>query len=350
MYHQEKTILKYTHFIASDIGGRQENQDNYGFVETKFGALFIVCDGMGGANGGEIASELAVKTTIKEFQNSNELSPSRALLNAIQRANKKIWYLSNQNPNLHGMGTTIVALLINNEKAISCHVGDSRIYQIHKGNLVFKTQDHSKVFELVRRGIITEEQARLSDESNIILRALGTNERVDVEINENISFAKGDRFFLCTDGISGALPEMQLIRLINQQKSPEDTVIDLIQTINGIKNEEGGGHDNLTIGIVDLNFSSKLKPKTKMKTKIVIAVLLILLSISLLFNVMQCVSKINSCHIKEEKPEVDTLKTQTENNDDSLKRIDRSDTVFFETTPLHKAMQFNENPSDTINK
>jgi serine/threonine protein phosphatase PrpC len=273
--------------IASDIGGRNQNQDYYGSDETKFGVIFIVCDGIGGSNGGEIASKLAVKTTLEQLHNSTEIDPSKALISAIQYANSIVWNQSNQKSDLKGMGTTIVALLINNEKAISCHVGDSRIYLIRKGKIVFRTEDHSRVYELAKRGIITEEQARLSEESNIILRSIGTKNSVKVAINDDLSFEIGDRFILCSDGVSGSLPESMLIKLINQKKPSQDLTKEVIHTINKIGFENGGGHDNLTVAIIDIEFNSKLKPKMKMKTKIALWVSLSLLFVSLVLNVLQ---------------------------------------------------------------
>ena len=148
--------------IQSRIGGRQENQDFYGTAKTKFGNLIVVCDGMGGYNGGRYAAELAVNTILKSMETTPETELQNALQNAINEANTTIWNEAHANPEFKNMGTTVTALLITPEKAIACHVGDSRIYQIRKGEIIFRTFDHSHVFELVKAGLLTEEEARLS--------------------------------------------------------------------------------------------------------------------------------------------------------------------------------------------
>lgn len=334
--------------IASDVGGRKENQDSFGTIQSKLGLIVVICDGMGGASGGKIASELAVETFLSQIKHTTEPDPLKALISAIQLANTKIWKLAKQMTDLLGMGTTLVAILINDEKAIVCHVGDSRLYQIRRGKILFKTKDHSKVYELVKRGIITEEQARLSDESNIILRALGNKEHVDIEINDQLSFEKGDRFMLCSDGISGALPESQLLTIINQKIKPGILTNEVIHKINKIKFENGGGHDNLTIGIIDVKFNSKLRPKTKMKTKIILSALVFLLMLSLLFNVLLYFGKINADDKEQIEPQIDTLKNQIEGNKEDLNRIEQSDTLLLETAPLNKVIQVLEQQSDSI--
>ena len=178
------------------IGGRTENQDSFGYSETKHGLLIVVCDGMGGAKGGKSASQLAVNTIIHEVENSELKSKTEILVQAIAKANEIVYRTSHARKDLAGMGTTAVALLIDDEKATAAHIGDSRIYQIRGQRKVFRTFDHSMVFELVKRGTISEEQARLSAESNVILRAIGTKPEIDIEVNHDLPYLKGDRFLL----------------------------------------------------------------------------------------------------------------------------------------------------------
>lgn len=155
------------------------------------------------------------------------------------------------------MGTTVVALLITPERAICCHAGDSRIYQLRKGKIIHRTSDHSHVFDLVRQGKMTEEQARLSDKSNVITRSLGTKLALNVEITENLSYKTGDRFFLCTDGIWSMIPESQLIEMISEEDYVESVVSNLIKTINAIGIASGGNHDNLTAALLEMEMNSK---------------------------------------------------------------------------------------------
>jgi serine/threonine protein phosphatase PrpC len=244
-------------YIQSNIGGRAENQDFYGSAQTKFGELIIVCDGMGGHNGGRYAAEKAVQIIIDEVIKSNDTNPAIALQKAILTANEAIWQESSTNASLEGMGSTVVALLVTPERAICCHVGDSRIYQLRKGKILHRTSDHSHVFDLVRQGKMTEEQARLSDKSNVITRSLGTKLALNVEVTDNLSYKTGDRFFLCTDGIWSMIPENQLIELISKEGDAESVVSNLIKTINAIGIALGGNQDNLTAALLEVEMNSK---------------------------------------------------------------------------------------------
>jgi serine/threonine protein phosphatase PrpC len=263
-------MIKYNYAPKSAIGGRKENQDTEGSCVTKLGFLSIVCDGMGGAAGGKTASTMAVNIIMQEVLNSKTNVPAQALMMAIKKANQEIYNRGKQQPEFRGMGTTVTALIINNEKATIAHAGDSRVYQLRDGKKVFRTNDHSKVFELVKRGILTEEQARLSEESNIIQRALGIDSDIEVEINDNIPFLKGDLFMLCTDGVCGSLPEEDLLQLLKKEKDINKLSENVIQQIDLLGNQQGGGHDNLTLAFVKPLSDSKLDVIIDMKTKITI--------------------------------------------------------------------------------
>jgi protein phosphatase len=264
---------KYTKHIVSLKGGREENQDSFGESETKHGHLFVVCDGMGGMKGGKTASQLAVNVIIEEVSVSLLTDPDEILTVAIKRANSVVYQTSRTHEDLQGMGTTVVALLIDDEKATAAHVGDSRIYQVRGGRKVFRTFDHSMVFELVKRGRITEEQARLSAESNVINRAVGTKPDVQVEINPVLAYRKKDRFLLCSDGVCGAVPEKELLRLITRNKSVEKTAESVAETIDKAGFDNGGGHDNLTLALIETTVHSKIKPVMDRRSKIIIGIL-----------------------------------------------------------------------------
>lgn len=244
-------------YIQSNIGGRTENQDFYGSAQTKFGELIIVCDGMGGHNGGRHAAEKAVQIIIKEVTKSNDTNPAKALQGAILKANEAIWQESATNASLKGMGSTVVALLVTPEKAICCHLGDSRVYHLRKEKVLHRTSDHSLVFDLVRQVRITEEHARLSDKSNVITRSLGIRPTVNVETTDNLSYHIGDRFFLCTDGIWSMIPESRLIEMISEEGNVESIITNLIDKINTIGIAHGGNHDNLTAALLEMETSSK---------------------------------------------------------------------------------------------
>jgi len=237
---------------ASQIGGRTENQDCYKYTYTSLGLLAVICDGMGGANGGKIAAELAVSKIFEEVPASPKANPKEVIKEAILKANDAIFRESRNKPGLFGMGTTVTALLINENYAICFHVGDSRIYQFRKGNILFRTFDHSKVFEKVSIGILTEEEARVSPESIIITRALGTRPNVEVTVSDEITYNKGDRFLLCTDGIWGVVLETELTQMVSLEKPIEEVVKHLITYIDQLGIEEGGMHDNLTAILIEM--------------------------------------------------------------------------------------------------
>jgi serine/threonine protein phosphatase PrpC len=214
---------------------------------------------MGGHNGGRHAAELAVQIIVEEVSKSDEKNPFNALHTAIEKANAAIWNESQEDRSLKGMGTTVVALLLTSEKAISSHVGDSRIYQVRNGEILFRTYDHSHVFEMVKAGLITEEQARLSEKSNIITRALGIKSNVDIEITDNLSYQNGDRFLLCTDGIWGAIPESQLLEFIIQKGGVESVVSNLVTKVDAIGVANGNKHDNLTAALIEIEADSSFQ-------------------------------------------------------------------------------------------
>lgn len=263
-------------------GGRKENQDFYGYCQIHDGSLlFVVCDGMGGMRGGSTASREAVRVILEDAINSREKNPGQMLTNALKKANAAVFRLGKTHEELRGMGTTAVALLLSNEKATTAHTGDSRIYQLRGKNKVFRTFDHSLVFDLVKRGTLTEEQARLSADSNIINRALGMKADVEVEINDNLPYRKGDRFMLCTDGISGMVEEKKLLKMAAAKNTVKETVQELAHEIDGLGDDAGGGHDNMTAILIEMHANSDIKPVTKKKKKAVVFILALLLLVSI---------------------------------------------------------------------
>lgn len=293
--HQINTKLPFVCFGESRIGGRPENQDSFGYADTKFGLLVTVCDGMGGGPGGKVASSIAVKEIIDGvLETSGDETPSNALLKAIHRANHAILEAVDENPKLNGMGTTCTALLINKVSAIVAHVGDSRVYQLRGRRKVFRTFDHSMVFGLVKEKVITEEQARLSEQSNIITRALGLKPELEIDIKER-PYEKGDRFMLCTDGIHGTMPEPELIRRATEEGNLGQTVDNIATFVDGEGRKKGGGHDNLTLVIIETQNHSILKEKMSKLHKIVLIGLSALLIASVVLNITQCsrIKKLN---------------------------------------------------------
>ncbi|MGM9869127.1 MAG: PP2C family protein-serine/threonine phosphatase [Sodaliphilus sp.] len=243
----------------SGIGGRKENQDTYGGVGNPDKVILTVCDGMGGAAGGQTASGIAVREIIAHLCMipAQEITVE-SVKEAIQQANEAIYQHAAEVPQLREMGTTATVLVITQKAAFVAHVGDSRIYRIRKGKKAFRTFDHSKVFEMVQQGIITEEQARQSSFSNIITRALGIRPTVEPDAAE-IPYKKGDRFILCCDGIWNTEPEPDIIKLFAIKDSTQNVVKHVTATVNDKGIERGCEHDNLTIIMAEMKQNSELQ-------------------------------------------------------------------------------------------
>ena len=286
-------------FVDSRIGGRKENQDSAGFRETELGSLIVVCDGMGGMQGGSVASQLAVQTILETVALADKkTNPKTVLIQAIKNANAAIIEHGQNNPNLRGMGTTATVLLLTPYSALTAYVGDSRIYQLRNGKKIFRTFDHSMVFEMVKKRIISEEQARLSAQSNVILKALGVNADVEVEIAER-PYKKGDRFVLCSDGFWGAMPEEEFVRHL-VESNPIDKILEsTANVVESIGRNSGQEFDNLTAAILEMSNNSILKEKMNRTAKIIILVLTVLLLISLVFNISMVIqNKTNDGYCK----------------------------------------------------
>ena len=281
-------------FAESRIGGRAENQDSFGFKDTPLGFLITVCDGMGGGPGGKTASSIAVKEIIAGVMEADQQEKiSNILIKAIRRANMGIINLGNEQPALQGMGSTCTVLLINSKSATIAHVGDSRIYQFRGNSKIFRTFDHSMVFDLVKQKVITEEQARLSAQSNIITRALGIKPDLEVEVTER-PYEAGDRFLLCTDGIHGTVEEKSLVKSATNRKINLGPVVDGIATeIDNIGRTSGGGHDNLTLAIIETKLNSTLKEKMSKKIKQILLAIVAVCVISIVANVYLTITTIN---------------------------------------------------------
>lgn len=266
------------------IGGRSENQDSAGFADTPLGTIVVVCDGMGGLQGGKQASALAVNTVLDCFRCAeSDENPADVMRSAIEKANSAI-IDECRRMDCEGMGSTIIAILFNSRSAVVAQVGDSRAYQLRKGQKIFRTDDHSMVFDMVKANVITEEQARLSNCSNIILKALGISGTVEPDIVE-LPYLKGDRFVLCTDGFWSATDEKALLKALSKKESPDKLLASLTKKIDGIGEINGGTHDNLTAAIIDMQTNSILKDESRRKRLFERCFIYSLLVISLGFNI-----------------------------------------------------------------
>lgn len=272
----------------SIVGGRQENQDSFGSCDTPSGLVIAVCDGMGGLSYGKLASQIAVSSILSTMSVVDEnQNPVDYLASAVKKANSDILKFAQQNGVAYQMGCTATVLLLCPEYAVSVNVGDSRIYQFRNSKKVFRTFDDSAVFELVKNHILTEEEARRSNQSNIITKALGIADEVTPTIDV-LPYMKNDFFMLCTDGFWGCLPEKSLMKMVFMEKDLSKSLFKSVMYANHIGETKGGTHDNITAVMVKVNKESKLKVKMSKKNKLLFAVVLFLLVASVILNVVQC--------------------------------------------------------------
>ena len=234
----------------TDIGVvRNTNQDSFLCEKlTDEIAYAVVCDGMGGANGGEVASEVAAKEIFGALKSGirkdmTERSAELLFKTAIYNANKAVFNRSQTDKALLGMGTTAVAAIATDNCFYYAHVGDSRIYLAENGKLRHLTKDHSVVQSLVENGQLTEEEALLYPNRNIITRAIGVREEVEIDFN-TCRRENDDILLLCTDGLTNFVDDDSIYKIITEN-DPCDALTLLINAAN-----ENGGKDNITAVII----------------------------------------------------------------------------------------------------
>ncbi len=232
---------------------REHNEDTIAF-DADLG-LMVLADGMGGYNAGEVASGIAVKTIVNLVRDSadrEDLSAldqatgltrrSIVLRDAVLRANKVIFQTAKTQPQCEGMGTTVVGALFYDDRVTIAHVGDSRMYRVRGNKLEQVTSDHSLLQELVDRGFYSPEEAQRAANKNYVTRALGVEPAVEVEIQEDV-VQKGDRYIICSDGLSDMVEDADIHLTVNTFGANLDTVAkQLIQLAN-----DNGGRDNISV-------------------------------------------------------------------------------------------------------
>ena len=237
-------------YAKSDVGKVREMNQDYYYISNSLDEvqLYILADGMGGYNGGEIASKIAVETAKNYIENNfKEIEKDRdsiiqLLGSSMEYANMVVYEKSQEKPELHGMGTTLEICLIYNNKVYIGHIGYSRIYRIRKEFIIKLTQDHSYVQKLVKEGKITKEQAEVHPQKNMLTRALGCNAFVEPDVMVK-GFLKDDILVMCSDGLTN----MVKTEIIYQEasKNIEQAPKELVRIAN-----ENGGKDNVTVVII----------------------------------------------------------------------------------------------------
>ncbi len=235
----------------TDVGRkRQHNEDNVAYIIPKDeqllarkGALFIVADGMGGHAAGEVASEIAVSTVCNLYYQNTDPDVPANLVSAIRYANLAIYESARENQQQNGMGTTCVTAVLRDTTAFVANVGDSRAYLVRRGMVKQVTQDHSWVMEQIQMGNLSGEEARTHEMRNVITRSLGPFPDVDVDIFAE-QLEEGDALVLCSDGLSGMMTDIDILRIV-ESFSPQESVIQLLEYANA-----QGGADNITAIVI----------------------------------------------------------------------------------------------------
>ncbi|MEW6662656.1 MAG: Stp1/IreP family PP2C-type Ser/Thr phosphatase [Bacillota bacterium] len=220
---------------------RARNED-YFYMDVARG-LYVVADGMGGHQAGDVASRLAADT-IGQYINCHWDAPGELLKKAILQANQAVYQEALRVQANHGMGTTVAIALIADGRLFSAHVGDSRIYLIRQDQVTILTSDHSFVGELVKRGELTEADAMGHPQRNILTRALGVAPQVEIDTGETFLFP-GDHILLCSDGLSGVVGKEELGQIIRQEADLEQSLNSMIKLAL-----DRGGLDNITAVLV----------------------------------------------------------------------------------------------------
>ncbi|HEX2241482.1 MAG TPA: Stp1/IreP family PP2C-type Ser/Thr phosphatase [Actinomycetota bacterium] len=235
--------MSWTVGAASDVGQiRRANEDSYLVRDP----LYVVADGMGGHNAGDVASSTAVAAIAKPEQ------PTRDdVERLVKEANAAVWEKAQSDRSLQGMGTTVTALFLDGSHGLIAHVGDSRAYLFRQGQLRQLTRDHTLVARMVQEGRISEEEARHHPQRNVITRALGVDADIRVDV-ESVEFQAGDRVLLCSDGLTSMVEPSVIAETLASEGEPQSAADRLVEAANA-----AGGEDNITVIVLDLDGASR---------------------------------------------------------------------------------------------
>ena len=235
-------------YSATDVGQKRKMNQDYVFASEgpvgNLPNLFTVADGMGGHNAGDYASSHAVRILVDEIREDADYNPVKVIRHAIEAANTEIRNRAQEDENLRGMGTTMVVATIVDQYAYVANVGDSRLYVIQDG-IRQVTRDHSLVQEMVRFGGISREQARIHPDRNIITRAVGVEDDLQVDLFL-VPLEGKDRVLLCSDGLTGMLEDEEILQILEGEGNVEERAQRLVQAAN-----DHGGRDNIAVIIME---------------------------------------------------------------------------------------------------
>jgi PPM family protein phosphatase len=240
------------HYAALTETGkvRDNNEDSF----HADGRLFIVADGMGGHRAGEVASAAAIEEFLRFEGENRDQDPLERIEGGVLSANRALYHMALDDSGLRGMGTTFTGALLERWLYLG-HVGDSRAYLWRNGSLRLLTRDHSLVEQMVVDGYISRLEARTHPQRNIILKALGVSDILEIDL-ESVAIIPGDRVLLCSDGLTGFVEDTDLEAIISENDDPEVCCRELVDAAN-----QGGGADNITVIMIDFgDYSSGGEP------------------------------------------------------------------------------------------
>ena len=249
----------------TDVGCVREHNEDSLVVKPP---LYVVADGMGGHEAGEVASEIAVQVIADKSPSTPD---GQALAAAVVAANREILDAARDGRGREGMGTTVTAALLEGERLVIAQVGDSRAYLLHQGKLQQLTRDHSLVADMVEAGHLTAEEARIHPSRSVITRALGSVEGTQPDLYE-LNVETGDRLLLCSDGLTSMVRDPQIEEILRRVQDPQRCAAQLV-------NEAitAGGHDNVTVVVVDVTgFAEARRKKMARKTKRAVGIVAVL--------------------------------------------------------------------------
>lgn len=239
-------------FCLTDVGEMRKSNQDFVYASDqpvgKLKNLFIVADGMGGHNAGDLASRLAVEAMVDHIENDSERRPIPLLEAAVSAANKAVLEKALTDKTLAGMGTTVVACTVDHDCVYIANVGDSRLYLL--GDEITQiTRDHSLVEEMVRGGQLSRSDARTHPEKNIITKAVGMKQKMYPDLFD-VSLLPGERILLCSDGLTNMVEDKEILYLASEETDPEAAVRRLVETAN-----RNGGTDNISVILVEPDVS-----------------------------------------------------------------------------------------------
>ncbi len=258
--------MKFTIYQNSRQGPRQYNQDRLAYSYSKDALLLVLADGMGGHRNGEIAAHLAVKTLTEAFERlavPTLSSPAKFLIDHIQQVHDMIENVTQSEELIESPRTTIVAAIIQRGYLYCAHVGDSRLYHFRNGHLLFRTEDHSVVQSLYKKGMISKEEMATHPYKNKIYNCVGGESPPQIDLSDRHELLEGDTVLLCTDGVWGVLDDQQIKEILQQNKTIIDVTTELMDSAEFASDEKG---DNMSA--IGLQWGDRLMSQSAVSTQL----------------------------------------------------------------------------------